>query len=139
MKLLHIDSSILGGQSISRQLTASIVAHLKQTTRDLEITYRDLAIAPVPQQSPTIQFAKMKALICRKISGPPESSPMKPKPRSAFHIWRVECKPRFVCSRIWALSRLLNSGRSEKNSADGLISFLCSVSSTAERSTGVAR
>ena len=62
MKLLHIDSSILGGQSVSRQLTASIVAHLKQTTPGLEITYRDLAVAPVPQQSPTIQFAKMKAL-----------------------------------------------------------------------------
>jgi len=62
MKLLHIDSSILGDQSVSRQLTASIVAHLKQTTPGLEITYRDLAVAPVPQQSPTIQFAKMKAL-----------------------------------------------------------------------------
>jgi FMN-dependent NADH-azoreductase len=62
MKLLHIDSSISGGQSVSRQLTASIVAHLKQTTPGLEITYRDLAVAPVPQQSPTIQFAKMKAL-----------------------------------------------------------------------------
>jgi FMN-dependent NADH-azoreductase len=62
MKLLHIDSSILGGQSISRQLTARIVAHLKQTTPGLEINYRDLAVAPVPQQSPAIQFAKMKAL-----------------------------------------------------------------------------
>ena len=48
MKLLHIDSSISGGQSVSRQLTASIVARLKQTTPGLEITYRDLAIAPVP-------------------------------------------------------------------------------------------
>src|SRR3981081_893714 len=62
MKLLHIDSSILGGQSVSRQLTARIVARLKQTTPGLEIPYRDLAIAPVPHQSPTIQFAKMKAL-----------------------------------------------------------------------------
>jgi FMN-dependent NADH-azoreductase len=62
MKLLHIDSSISGGQSVSRQLTASIVARLKENTPGLEITYRDLAIAPVPQQSPTIQFAKMKAL-----------------------------------------------------------------------------
>src|SRR3981189_572502 len=62
MKLLHIDSSISGGQSVSRQLTASIVARLKQTTPALEITYRDLAIAPVPHQSPTILFAKMKAL-----------------------------------------------------------------------------
>src|ERR1700757_4371924 len=62
MKLLHIDSSISGGQSVSRQLTTSIVARLKQTTPGLEITYRDLAIAPVPHQSPTILFAKMKAL-----------------------------------------------------------------------------
>src|SRR5258708_13889341 len=62
MKLLHIDSSISGGQSVSRQLTASIVARLKQTTPGLEITYRDLVTAPVPQQSPTILFAKMKAL-----------------------------------------------------------------------------
>src|SRR5258708_18059855 len=62
MKLLHIDSSISGDQSVSRQLTASIVARLKQTTPDLEITYRDLATAPVPHQSPTILFAKMKAL-----------------------------------------------------------------------------
>src|SRR5258706_6133097 len=62
MKLLHIDSSISGDQSVSRQLTASIVARLKQTTPGLEITYRDLAIAPVPHQSPTILFAKMKAL-----------------------------------------------------------------------------
>jgi len=57
MKLLHIDSSISGGQSVSRQLTVSIVARLKQTTPGLEITYRDLAIAPVPHQSPTILFA----------------------------------------------------------------------------------
>jgi FMN-dependent NADH-azoreductase len=62
MKLLHIDSSISGGQSVSRQLTASIVARLRQTTPGLEVTYRDLAIAPVPHQSPPILFAKMKAL-----------------------------------------------------------------------------
>src|SRR5260370_31728025 len=62
MKLLHIDSSISGGQSVSRQLTASIVARLKQTAPGLEINYRDLAIAPVPHQSPTILAAKMKAL-----------------------------------------------------------------------------
>src|SRR5258706_5076476 len=62
MKLLHIDSSISGGQSVSRQLTARIVARLKQTTPGLEITYPDLAIATVPHQSPTLLFAKMKAL-----------------------------------------------------------------------------
>jgi FMN-dependent NADH-azoreductase len=62
MKLLQIDSSISGVQSVSRQLTASIVARQKQTTPGIEITYRDLAIAPVPHQSPTILFAKLKAL-----------------------------------------------------------------------------
>jgi FMN-dependent NADH-azoreductase len=62
MKLLHIDSSISGGQSVSRQLTASIVARMGQITQALEITYRDLAIAPVPHQSPAILVAKMKAL-----------------------------------------------------------------------------
>ena len=51
MKLLHIDSSILGGQSISRQLTAEIVAKLRQVTSNLEITYRDLAAEPVPHLS----------------------------------------------------------------------------------------
>jgi FMN-dependent NADH-azoreductase len=62
MKVLHIDSSISGGQSVSRELTASVVARLKQTTPNLEVTYRDLAAAPVPHQSPAILFAKLKAL-----------------------------------------------------------------------------
>lgn len=62
MKLLHIDSSISGGQSVSRQLTAGIVGHLKETTPGLVITYRDLAAEPVPHQSPSVQFAKLKAL-----------------------------------------------------------------------------
>ena len=62
MKLLHIDSSISGSQSVSRQLTASIVARLRQTTPSLEITYRDLAAMPVPHHSggtaePQIQSA----------------------------------------------------------------------------------
>src|SRR5712692_1087885 len=62
MKLLHIDSNISGGQSVSRQLTASIVARLKQTTPGLEITYRDVAAAPVPLHSEAIQNRKLKAL-----------------------------------------------------------------------------
>ena len=43
MQLLHVDSSITGTQSVSRQLTAEIVAKLRQVTPDLDITYRDLA------------------------------------------------------------------------------------------------
>jgi FMN-dependent NADH-azoreductase len=62
MKLLHIDSSISGPESVSRQLSASIVARLKQTLPGLVVSYRDLAADPVPQQSPALMFAKMKTL-----------------------------------------------------------------------------
>jgi FMN-dependent NADH-azoreductase len=47
MNLLHIDSSILGLNSVSRTLTADIVAAELHRFPDLEITYRDLATQPV--------------------------------------------------------------------------------------------
>lgn len=47
MKLLHVDSSILGAGSVSRQLSAEIVAAEQRLRPDLTVTYRDLAIDPV--------------------------------------------------------------------------------------------
>ena len=44
MKLLHIDSSILGGNSVSRQLTAQIVASWRAAHPATEISYLDLAV-----------------------------------------------------------------------------------------------
>ncbi|ODA66252.1 FMN-dependent NADH-azoreductase 1 [Methyloligella halotolerans] len=46
MKLLHLDASILGDHSVSRTVSAAVVAQLKDGTHDLEISYRDLADAP---------------------------------------------------------------------------------------------
>ncbi len=46
-KLLHVDSSILGDGSVSRQLTAAIVAKLQASQPDIEVTHRDLAADPV--------------------------------------------------------------------------------------------
>lgn len=43
MKLLHIDSSILGDHSASRALTAKVVAALEAATPGLEVSYHDLA------------------------------------------------------------------------------------------------
>jgi FMN-dependent NADH-azoreductase len=43
-KLLHIDSSILGGNSVSRQLTAQIVASWQAGHPGTEISYLDLAV-----------------------------------------------------------------------------------------------
>ena len=47
MKLLHLDSSVLGPHSVSRQLSAAIVERLKTMTPALDITYRDLAAKPL--------------------------------------------------------------------------------------------
>ena len=43
-KLLHIDSSILGGNSVSRQLTAQIVASWRTANPATEVSYLDLAV-----------------------------------------------------------------------------------------------
>lgn len=51
MKLLHIDSSILGDNSISRSISAAIVAQLKAENPGVDVTYRDLAASPIPHLS----------------------------------------------------------------------------------------
>jgi len=52
-KLLHLDSSVLGPHSVSRQLSAAIVDRLRQTTPSLEIVYRDLIMVPLAHLSGT--------------------------------------------------------------------------------------
>lgn len=47
MNLLHIDSGILGENSVSRQLTASLVARLKVENPAIAVVYRDLAASPI--------------------------------------------------------------------------------------------
>ncbi len=44
MKLLHIDSSVLAGNSVSRQLTAQIVAQWLANHPDTTVDYLDLAV-----------------------------------------------------------------------------------------------
>jgi len=51
MKLLHLDSSILGGNSASRQLSAAIAGQLAEATPGLEAVYRDLAADPLSHLS----------------------------------------------------------------------------------------
>ncbi len=52
MKLLHIDSSILGSNSVSRTLTAEVVEQQRRLHPGLEVVYRDLAAAPHLHFSP---------------------------------------------------------------------------------------
>lgn len=51
MKLLHIDSSILGENSVSRQLSAASVANWRQRDPRIEVEYRDLAAEPLSHLS----------------------------------------------------------------------------------------
>ncbi len=51
MKLLHIDSSVLGPHSVSRQVSAAIVDRLRLETPNLAITYRDLSSTPLAHLS----------------------------------------------------------------------------------------
>ncbi|MDB5460531.1 MAG: FMN-dependent NADH-azoreductase [Caulobacteraceae bacterium] len=48
MKLLQIDSSILGENSVSRSVTAAAVDQLQKAHPGIEVTYRDLVADPLP-------------------------------------------------------------------------------------------
>ncbi|CCE98236.1 acyl-carrier-protein phosphodiesterase [Sinorhizobium fredii HH103] len=49
--LLHLDSSILGAVSVSRALSAAVVARLKNLDPTVDVVYRDLAAQPIPHLS----------------------------------------------------------------------------------------
>jgi FMN-dependent NADH-azoreductase len=51
MKLLHIDSSVLGSHSVSRTVSAAIVDRLRKATPGLQTVYRDLASTPLAHLS----------------------------------------------------------------------------------------
>jgi FMN-dependent NADH-azoreductase len=51
VKLLHVDSSVLGPHSVSRQVTAAVVEWLRQATPDLQVIHRDLASSPLEHLS----------------------------------------------------------------------------------------
>jgi FMN-dependent NADH-azoreductase len=63
MKLLHLDSSILGENSVSRALSRAVVERLTSEDPTLAVTYRDLAAHPIGHlsgrylagQSPEVQ------------------------------------------------------------------------------------
>ncbi len=47
MKLLHIDASILGQNSVSRQVSAAIVQRLREAHPELSVRYTDLGAEPI--------------------------------------------------------------------------------------------
>lgn len=51
MKLLHIDSSITGANSVSRELTQFVVDQLRQQNEQVQVEHVDLALNPPPHFS----------------------------------------------------------------------------------------
>lgn len=54
MKLLHIDSSVLGENSASRSLTEAIVGRLRVENPGIEVVRRDLAAQTLPHLTPVL-------------------------------------------------------------------------------------
>lgn len=50
--ILHVDSSPLADRSVSRKLTAKILAELKARHPEAKVIERDLALSPLPHLSP---------------------------------------------------------------------------------------
>lgn len=48
MKILHLDTSINGEQSVSRRVAGRVVRSLQMANPDAEVIYRDLAATPLP-------------------------------------------------------------------------------------------
>jgi FMN-dependent NADH-azoreductase len=63
MRLLHIDSSALGAHSVSRELSAAIVAAWKRRVPGIDIVRRDLAAEPLAHWAPVPDAADPTAAL----------------------------------------------------------------------------
>jgi len=51
VKLLHLDSSIMGEGSASRAISKAVVERFRAENADIDVTYRDLAADPLPHMT----------------------------------------------------------------------------------------
>ena len=63
MKLLQLDASALGSHSVSRGLTAAIVAELSHNNPGSEVIYHDLVANPLPHWTPVADAADPAAVL----------------------------------------------------------------------------
>ena len=83
MKLLHIDSSITGANSISRQVTAEVVRAWREATPGLEVAYRDLERAPLAHLDSRLLGARSQDGSATIRPSPRRSGPAPPCCRSS--------------------------------------------------------
>jgi FMN-dependent NADH-azoreductase len=61
MRLLHVDSGILGDNSVSRRLSAAVVASWRAAHSHTHVVYRDLVAAPLPHLTGELMAAAQVA------------------------------------------------------------------------------
>lgn len=64
MKLLHIDSSILGDNSASRQLSREVVKAWQAADPSVEVSYRDLASEGIQHFRRRLWWLRVHPLNC---------------------------------------------------------------------------
>ncbi len=67
MNILHLDASTLGEQSVSRQLSADIVAQLRDQNPDAIVHYRDLVADPLPHWTPSTGISREPGQMGREL------------------------------------------------------------------------
>jgi FMN-dependent NADH-azoreductase len=137
-KFLHIDSSISGEESASRQLSAAVVAEFARALRGLEVIHRDLDADPIPHLDSRRLFTVRPANARQGASGVPDpegraramsSSP----PISSSSVYNFA-----VPSRLTAwIDRILIPGKTFRYSDTGPIGLAggkrVSIASSRER------
>ena len=68
MKLLHLDSSITGENSVSRSVSATITRQLERAHPGLETTYRDLVAQPLDHLTLTLKNLERDGLVRRTVT-----------------------------------------------------------------------
>jgi FMN-dependent NADH-azoreductase len=63
MKLLHLDASALGSHSVSRGLTAAIVAEFTRNAPATEVIHHDLVANPLPHWTPVADASDPAAVL----------------------------------------------------------------------------
>ena len=104
MKLLHIDSSVLGPHSVSRQVSAAIVDRLRKSTPGLDVSYRDLTLTPLAHLSGS-HLAAGQGAAPEAVAAATTSPPVRP-------CWKSFWPPTSSCSaRPCTISRSRASSR----------------------------
>lgn len=67
MNILHLDASVLGPRSVSRELSAGIVDSLRGQFPDVNVNYRDLAAEPVPHWRPVVDASREPGVLGEQI------------------------------------------------------------------------